>query len=162
MSRRSEIVLAPGKPRKNDHRYAEWGEVQPPVVPFTPTAGQRPDPTPLTLNYHVHLNDSLYIIRGRTILSVTWEVAPTVHAVDDSGTAAVVLECFIVYRTRPGFDNYRVHGALPKHMLESDRPERAFGRAAAIRPPRWFAAACRDLLHDFEARWARQKLAGRR
>lgn len=161
MSRLSDVFLAPGKPRKHDHHYAEWGEQQSPVVPFTPTAGQRPDPTPLTLNYHVRLNDAVYSFRGRTILAVTWEVAPTVHTTDATETRAVVLECFIVYRTLPSYDDYRVHGSLPKRLLESDRPERAFGRAGALRPPRWFAAACRDLLHEFEAHWARQKLAGR-
>ena len=114
------------------------------------------------LNYRANLNDGIYSFRGRTITAVVWEVMPCVHPTNVTGVAAVSLECFITYSALPGSDNYRVHGSLPKHMLESDRPERAFGRAEALRPPRWFAAACRNLLHEFETNWARQKLTGRR
>lgn len=92
---------------------------------------------------------------------MVWEAMPVARSAGSTGVA-FSLECFITYQTLPSNENIRLHGEAPRRLLESDRPERAFGRASALRPPRWFAMACRDLLHDAEAHWARQKLAGRR
>ena len=159
MRRRSNIALSGGKPRKNDHRFAEWGEHRPPVLPLAPSHGWRPDPAPMLLNYRANLDDAVYRLWGRMVTAVEWEVRPVVHATDVPEVAAVSLECTIVYRTLPGMDDYHRGGSLPKHMLESKRPERAFGRGTALHPPRWFAEACRNMLHEYEAHRARQKLA---
>ena len=161
MSRLPTVVLGPGKPRKNDHNHVPRGETLPPVVPLSTKPAGQTDPTPLLLSYHVHLNDGFYRFRGQTVMAVTWEAMPVVRSTSDTG-AAFSLECVIAYRTLPGHDDIRLSGEAPRRMLESDRPERAFGRASALRPPRWFAMACRDLLHEAEAHWCRQKLAGRR
>ena len=161
MSRLPDIVLVPGKPRKRDRNHVPRGETLPPIVPLAVKSPARPDPTPLVLNYQVFLNDGFYIFRGQTVLSVAWEAMAVVRSAGDTG-AAFSLECFITYRALPTHDNIRLHGEAPRSLLESDRPERAFGRVSALRPPRWFAMACRDMLHDAEAHWARQKLAGRR